>query len=178
MNLLSKTEKDKIKIGFNLRFKMVFSVLVSFSFLVGLLMLLPTYIIFNNFSDENNQSLNTEDKNHINEILNFPAKLESKLMFFKTAITEPLVTEQLSKIIDSLPNGVKINSISFSQDRIVDNKNGIVILISGISANRDLLVNFVAKLKQDNSFSGVEVPVSNLTKDKNLPFSMNIFIEK
>ena len=72
---------------------------------------------------------------------------------------------------------MRLNSISLSKNQTSKEKGSTTVLISGVASNRDSLVTFSTLLKESKLFADVLVPVSSLTKDKNLPFSMNISIE-
>ena len=88
-----------------------------------------------------------------------------------------LTIEVFSKIIKFVPEKVIIDSITFSRNEAYKEKNGILVLVSGTSVDRNSLISFSNSLEQSKDFTFVDVPVSSLTKDKNLPFSINIFIE-
>ncbi len=180
MNLLPKTEKEDLKKGLKLRFAIVAMFLLSASFLIGFVMFLPSYFLaFGYFSKTAPDSyfLKPENSDSINKILSLPDEISSKLGFFQSNIHNVSVADYFSKIVDNLPKGVQINSISFSKNQNYNGNNGTVILVSGIAVSRDSLMSFSTLLKESGLFSDVEVPVSNLTKDENLPFSINILIE-
>jgi hypothetical protein len=179
MNLLPKTEKENLKKGLKLRFVVSALFLLSASFLIGFILLLPSYFLASSYFSKATSPEFTAPKSDVpvEEILNLPAEVGSKLSFFQSNINDVSVADYFSKIVSYLPEGVRLNSVSFSKNQNYKEKNGIIILISGVAANRDSLVSFSTILEKSNLFSTVEVPVSSLTKDKNLPFSMNIFIE-
>lgn len=179
MNLLPKIEKENLEKGLKLRFVVVFLFLLSASFLVGFVSLLPSYFLASGYFSSNSDSsfLKSEDDESIKDILNLPQEVNSKLNFFQILLKEPSVADYFAQIANLLPKGVKINSISFEKDQNYKGKRGITILISGIADIRDGLISFTEALEKSNLFSLVEVPVSSLTKNRDLPFSVNIFIE-
>ena len=180
MNLLSKTEKETLKKGFKYRFVIVLLFLISASFFVGVAMLLPSYFLTKvNLADaaQEGNSLTAGNEDSIKQILSLPADINSKLKFFQSNVDGALATDSFYKVISHLPAGVALNSISFSRNQAYNGQNGIAILVSGVAVDRDSLVSFTQLLKDSNSFSAVDVPVSSLAKDKNLPFSVNIFIK-
>jgi Tfp pilus assembly protein PilN len=79
--------------------------------------------------------------------------------------------------VSLLPAGIHLNSINFSRNQIYNNNAGILIAVSGIAQNRDSLASFVSALRDSGSFSSVDLPVSDLAKGDNLPFSIQIFIK-
>jgi len=180
MNLLPKTEKENLKKGFRLRFFVVASFLAAVSFLIAFVMLLPSYFMtLGYFSNavQKGVDLSAEDRESMENILNLPQEIDYKLKFFQTNTNQIPATDSLYKIIGQLPSGVAIKSVSFTRDQNYNDKTGTIILISGTAFDRDSLVFFSKKLEETNYFSSVEVPVGSLTKGRNLPFSMNVFIE-
>lgn len=179
MNLLPKKEKEDLKKGLKSRFAIMTMFLVSVTFLLSFITLLPSYFLTIDFSGMTPVSFSQKTENQdLAKILNLPEEINSKFGFFQSNINNASVTDSLYKIIKDLPNGVIINSISFSRNQVYNEKKGTVILLSGIASDRDSMVSFSTLLKNSNSFSQIDMPVSNLTKDKNLPFSINVFIEQ
>jgi len=180
MNLLPQTEKEILKKGLKLRFLILTSFLISASFLLGLVMLLPAYFLTSgNLSRValENYSSEIKNENSVEATLSLPEEVNSKLKFLQSNNGNASAVDTISQIIKYLPTKVKLDSISFSREQSREGKSGVIILISGIAADRNSLISFSTFLKESNSFSSVEMPVSSLTRDKDLPFSMNIFIE-
>lgn len=142
-------------------------------------MLLPSYLLTRGhlvFINSLNAGPEAKDEESIKEILDLPKEIEVKLKFFESNAASKRVVDSLSKIIAYLPEKVKLGSVVFNRNHGEKGKKGVTIVISGTAADRDSLVSFGTALKSSDSFSAVEVPVSSLTKEKNLPFSINIFI--
>ncbi len=180
MNLLPNTEKESLRKGLKLRFITVALLLLTASFLAGLIMLSPSYFLaLGNFSkiEPVDYFLGTENENLVKEILRLPGEIDIKIKFLQSNLASLSAVNILYKVAESVPEGVTLNSISSSRDQSYKEKKGLLVLISGIAADRDSLMSFSALLKKSNTFSLVDVPVSSLTKDKNLPFSMKIFVE-
>lgn len=180
MNLLPITEKETLKKGLKLRLVGAALFLLSAVFFIGFVMLLPAYLLTLEYlpkDDTKNNSPERKDDNAIKEVLKLPEEINSKLKLFQSNINNISVIDYFSKIVNFLPKNVTLNSISFSRDQNYKEKNGLLILVSGIAIERDSLVLFSNSLKESGLFSSVDVPVSSLTKDRNLPFSMNIFTE-
>jgi hypothetical protein len=179
MNLLPNTEKEALKKNLKLRFLILALSLLSISFLLGLIMILPSYFLalgnFSKISSENSLSTLKNDDS-VKMILNLPQEIDSKLKLLQSNGKAVSVTNTVSNIIKYLPAGVKLNSVSFAKNQNYKDKDGTVVMVSGIASDRDSLVSFASSLRESGLFSDVEVPVSSLTKGRNLPFSMNIFI--
>jgi hypothetical protein len=177
MNLLPKTEKEDLKKGLKLRLIVVTSFLLSASFLIGFVFLLPSYFLVSSYFSKANSAgdlLGSKDDDSVKKILNLPTEINSKLVFFQSNISSTSLADYFSKIVGYLPAGVRLNSVSFSKNK-TNSKNGDALIVSGVAIDRDSLILFSTLLKKSNLFLTVDVPVSSLAKDKNLPFSMNIF---
>lgn len=180
MNLLPNTEKENLKKGLKLRLLLSLLLLLSIVSLLGVITLLPPYLLLSsNLSELKSveaQSMKKDNK-EIEDVLNLPNQINAKFSIFQASLARASFINVIKKIIDKTTNGIFIDSISFSQNKNFRNKKGTLVLISGLAQSRDSLISFSSALKKEGSFSSVVVPVSSLTKDKNLPFSINIFIE-
>ena len=180
MNLLPSTEKEVLKKGLRLRFLVVAASLLVISFIIGTVMLLPSYFLtLGNFSKTEviNSTLKINNEDLTKEILNLPGEIDFKLKFLQLTGANLPAGDVFYKILDSVSEKIILNSFSFSRNKDYKEKKGILVLITGIAVDRNSLVSFGAFLKNSGHFYSVDVPVSSLTKDKDLPFSTNIFIE-
>lgn len=181
MNLLPNEDKDVLKNGLKQRFVIVANILLTTSFLIGIVMLLPSYFLIRihlGQIDALNYPVKTENEESTKDILDLPKEIDSKLKFLEANIENKRIVDSLSKLILSVPEKVKLNSISLTRNQGEKEKKGVAIVVSGVAGDRESLVLFGTILKESKFFSAVEVPVSSLTKEKNLPFSMNVFIEE
>ena len=87
-----------------------------------------------------------------------------------------IFVELLSVIIEAKPQGVTIGSVSFTRGESSNGQIGARMFISGIAPTRKSLIDFSKSLNDTKAFASVDVPVSNLTKEKNVPFSVTLFI--
>lgn len=176
MNLLPSKEKEILKKGLKVRFVITTLILLTSSFVIGTIMLLPAHFLAKDyvFETESSDYLNEGDSQ---EILKLPTEIDSKLKFFQSQTNSPSVIRVLTKIIDCKPSGVTIGSLSFLKNQLHEDKEGALVSITGIARDRNVLVSFENALTESEAFSSVALPVSSLTKEKNLPFSVNIFIE-
>lgn len=179
MNLLPITEKENLKKGFNIRFMILLSILISVAFILGVIMLSPAYFLIKGnlvIATSVNSVAEDQDKEMEKQILELPTEIDIKLKFLQTHMASKKTTDSLSKVISNLPKKVSLNTISFKRNQGEKEKKGITVSIFGIAADRESLVAFDTALKTSNTFSTIDIPVSSLTKDKNLPFSANLFI--
>jgi hypothetical protein len=180
MNLLPDTEREDVKKGLKIRSMVVFSFMLAASFLVGFVLLLPSYFLaWGNFAKtgKESNSLNLKNSDSAGSLLDLPAEVDSKLKVFQSSLASASAYDSLSKVLGFLPQEIVLDSVSFAQDKVYNEKNGSLISISGTAGRRDSLISFANLLKRSGLFSAVDMPVSNLAKDRNLPFSINVFIE-
>lgn len=181
MNLLPNPEKENLKKGLKLRLIVVAAFFLAAFFLAGSIMLLPSYFLIpGHFFTALPEDYFSDTKNgeSVKKILNLPEEIDSKLKFLQSNVDKVSAPDSFSKIIGRLPSGVTLESVSFGRAQNYKEKTGIVISISGTASDRGSLVAFSTDLKESKLFSAVDMPVSSLTRDKNLPFSINIFIEE
>lgn len=179
MNLLPITEKEILKKGLKTRFVIVTMILTSLAFLISIIMLIPSYFLIKEHSSTvlaNNALMKTGNEESLKDILNLPKEIDTKLKYFQSNLSSTGVISSFGAITSRLPEKVKLDSISFTRNQTYKGKKGISILISGMAADRESLVYFGNQLKESGLFNFVDMPVSSLTKEKDLPFSMNIFI--
>jgi Tfp pilus assembly protein PilN len=181
VNLLPEKEKNDLKKGLKTRLIVAVLFLFSATIIFGALSFLPAYFLASGNIAETesiNKSLNVSKNNeNLSEFLILPEKIKQRLTFFKSSLINTSVLKILDEIIKVKPSGISVSSISFSRERDFKEKRGTLVLVSGLAKDRESLIDFSANLKKSIMFSFVEIPVSNLTRDKNLPFSLNIFIE-
>ncbi len=81
------------------------------------------------------------------------------------------VTELFEQIEKKLPQGVSISGFLYERSRDLKTDKSD-ISIGGNSATRESLNEFVHRLRDDTRFSVVDLPISDLVKDKNLTFTI------
>lgn len=181
MNLLPGTEKDLLKEKLKTKILALGLWLVSAAFVLGSIMLLPAYFLargnFYKISSENFSSSVVNKEESLEQILNLPEEIKNKLQILNFLNQDFSASTLIGKVANEKSSEIKINSFSLARNQSFKEKQGLVVTISGFSASRDALVAFSDALKKLNLFSEVEMPVSSLTKEKNLPFTINLFIE-
>ncbi len=65
---------------------------------------------------------------------------------------------------------VQITDISY----ISLSSSTATIVVQGVSLTRDALVNFKKSLEVSNNFKNIDLPISNLAKDRDIKFSMTM----
>ena len=73
----------------------------------------------------------------------------------------------MHKIAEDTPPGIVLTSLSFD-------KKGARISIQGTAKRRDDLLDFVARLRAEPSFTSINSPITNLLKEVNAAFEITI----
>ncbi len=180
MNLLPSEEKEILKKGFRIRVFILLNIFLTIFFIAASIFLIPSYFLAREQLSviySLNTSIKPEDEESISKTLLVPAELENKIKFFETNLRNKKTFEAISEVVSLKNSGIKIGSIFFS--KIPEGPEAKVsILISGRAERRDSLINFQTALRESQKFQSVDVPVSSLAKDKDLPFSIDLIISR
>lgn len=152
----------------------------SAALIMGAILLLPSYFIGQSKLLENKSKATiaqSKNRNSIDTLLELPKELNSKLRIMRSSENTASKMETFREIIDAKNANVRINSINYAKAQKADNGDKNEITISGVALDRKSLIDFSQKLKENKKFSGVDVPVFSLTRERDLPFSISIFVE-
>jgi len=100
--------------------------------------------------------------------------LNSQLSIMDKALSYPEIIPYLDAVLSKRSKTINISGISYA---VSDSKNA-VLTIDGTSGTREALVSFVKNLQALGMFKTVDLPISNLAKDKDLTFSIKITISE
>lgn len=173
MNILPDINKKDLKRGLRTRFVVVALIILSASFIVGTVLLVPAYVLTRDAMGNQGENFTPEDLNE-QEILKLPQEIKTKLWFYQAHVESSSFVETLSKILNYKPAEVSLHAFSYTKG----DTGGTNISMAGIAKSRSSLVTFESALSGSGEFSSVSLPVSSLTKERNLPFSLDIFIEE
>lgn len=177
-NLLPENLKKAIVHEYKLRLVIVamsFVVLVQVSFLVFLFpSWLSSYYKGEDFtikSDEMSTSLSNHD---VNSTTSYIKTLNSTLTLINDTLEYPKIIPILESLLKERTSNIRLSGISY----VVNSVTSGVLTLNGVGDSRETLVSFSKRLAQIEGFKKVDLPLSNLAKDKNIEFSININIEK
>ncbi|HMP67586.1 MAG TPA: hypothetical protein PKA60_02455 [Candidatus Paceibacterota bacterium] len=170
--ILLNKEKKQIKREYLVRFLSVFIGLLVFVALVFSFLIYSYYIQI--------KVSKADAEGRIYEIKNSEfTKMRKDFRDISISINEKLkkisvgqISSQffIDKIIEH-NNGITINNLSLTFSPATDIAT---IDISGLATDRDALVEFQQKLRQEDVFASVDIPFSNFTINENIPFSAKI----
>src|SRR3989344_3730340 len=155
-NLLPKNLKEKIKTEYKLRkitVILIFIICLQLSFLI---FLTPSWLI-SFYKEKEVTSQSEEIKKHLSD----------------SSLSEVIVTIRgINTNLSKKTSSIKIDELAY----ILGQENTAEIIIGGTSLTREALVSFVKALEDSKSFNKVNLPISNLAKDKNISFSISLQI--
>jgi Tfp pilus assembly protein PilN len=171
-NLLPEHHKKAARMEYLLRMATVALYLCSAAVILGAVILIPAYV---------STSLRIEEGERAKAALaaarsdaENPAAVIATIkrnVTILSALVQPVFVESIiERALTERPLGVTVAAVTF--------QNGIngegTLSIKGTARTRSSLVAFVRALEGVPYFSKVELPISNLAKNENIPFTMSI----
>jgi hypothetical protein len=125
-------------------------------------------------SEQFKSAINIENKENTNESATWVVtktldELKAVDLYGKNTLAPSV---NLAKVISFKNANIKITRLNFGLIKAGQGQ----ILVNGIAKNRDGLVTFVEDLKAKGGFVSVESPISDLAKDANITFTVNLKI--
>ncbi len=172
INLIPPSAKKQVRKEYWVRVFSVWMMLVASSFVIVAFLHMPTYVLIksqlavfaNEFTEASvqNEAFKEAEATVVqsNQIATLLASDEKVTLF--TTLIEVLETLAGSK--------VTINSFIFQRD----NNTISPITISGQAYSRQSLVAFSEAIKTNKLFESAEIPLSNLAKDRDIPFTISV----
>lgn len=178
MNFLPIKNRILIRKEYKQKALLILGFVVLFLFALNLILILPSFI----FLKEKGENLKKQHEFvsqspifiRFSELDDSLKNLNLNISFLKeqkekTRIIAPL----LKKIVESKPEKtageISINFISLSEsDKII---------VQGRAETRIALLNFIKNLKQNANLWEIQSPPSNLLKEKNIDYTLNIFLK-
>lgn len=175
-NLLPENLKDEIRKEYKLRrltVILVFVLAVQASFLI---FLFPTWLISvykeKEIVSQSEQMAKFLADSNVAPATNVIKSLNSKLNVINSALEYPAFVPLMDTVI-----GQKTKSITLKQFSYTSKDSASAELsIGGTSATRESLVAFVKSLEDTKAFKKVDLPISNLAKDKDIVFTITLTI--
>lgn len=171
--LIPQKERKILRREYRTRVFIVFCFLLSISGIIGSAALFPSFLFAIN-EEKTQLSLlsslrDTKDENGVN-VLELDFKRDNSfinILSNKSKIPRPSAAIQS---ISGLRGSVKINAIAVD----IPTPEDLIIIVQGIAPDRDSLLSFKSRLEELVPGGGVELPVSDLAKSKDIQFSMRI----
>jgi hypothetical protein len=169
--LLTEEERQKVAGEYVIRRTAVFLLALVLVFAVGIIGLLPSYVLSSVRQNEVLERVRimgvTEEEVGESDIQIWLAAMNRKLQVLSPALDIDRPSDFVERILDEKITGIRITA--FSWLRV---KNEITLSVSGVALDRQTLISFENRIDSSDYFSKVTLPISNLTKDRNIDFQI------
>lgn len=171
---------DILRREYRLRVITLMFLFASCSIVVGIIALIPAYMYSYNQEQDSlkklNQAQKVKESSGINDVIK---NLDSAEKMVKT-LKEDSPTVDYTSVVDSLVlhsiGMVSVNSFQISSTKNASSTAEIVI--QGKAKTRESLLGFKKKLEQDSNFYGIEMPISDLAKNKDNTYAIKLKLKK
>lgn len=182
MNLLPQEDQIKIKSQYTQKIFVFFLVMVFLLSLINIILIIPSYLFIKIKNDSLKNELETINKKPVflryKDVENSLVKFNEKIEFLNTNSGKTLkVSSVLKQIVYGLENGgVSIDSMAF--DKSAPEKEKIdKIRLTGNADTRANFLQFIKNLKENNNFSEIESPASNILKNSDVSYTITVFLK-
>ncbi len=182
INLLPASEKNEIRKEYRLRALTTFFAMLFAALLVTVFSFLPTYFFalsrHEAFLSESQSDAMREQVSRAKDMETTVLETNKKIDALKSGASAPRVKDIFLEILESKSGGIAITGLSydFSSGSGKGATNVGTVGITGRSSDRATLLAFKDALAQKKEFGAVDLPISNLVKDTNLDFSINLVV--
>lgn len=182
LNLLPLEEKKKVLTEYRLRLAAVFIFTAAFLIVANLILLIPSYVnaltkhsfVESRFNDVmGSKEFQDRRAQAGKEAAEKVAEIERKLEMFtpvQVGTQAKFVSSEIFiKILKLKPATIRISAIN--HEILKDREK---LIVSGVSDDRESLASFVETLKNNGSFTLVELPISSYVKSVDIEFSLTL----
>lgn len=171
-NLIPLKARKRVRVEYWMRSISVWMLLVGTALLMVLALQIPAYVLVNNQIsilnswyqevDEDNQQFKVSE--------NIIRKTNRLNVLLGEQNEQPLFGAVVAEVEAAAGNEVVV------QDFSLERKDGMLtgLVVSGEAATRSSLANFKDALEDSPMFESAVLPLSNLAKDADIPFRINI----
>lgn len=137
------------------------------------LLLLPTYVLVHNEHNLTVQEIAKMDIERVNAAVLLETEIKSTNELARTLLIHPEFTRfsEVVEVVDMVADeGILIGNYELIREGL----NVKSVRLQGTARSREALSEFTASLEKQTRFAKVEVPISSLVRDQNLPFVVSI----
>lgn len=174
--LLPEIEERTLKREYKTRLFIVLLLFLSLSVVAGIIFLLPSYMLSYSQESKAIENASVVEKGRqergiaqVEKELTLSQKTIDLLLGNMNPVKNSLVIQE---IISNRPSGAGINSFNISKAE--GTSTPITAIIQGKADSRESLIEFKKNLENDETISKVELPISDLAKNKDISFSIRL----
>lgn len=176
INLIPAEAKKHLVREYWLRSVTVWFSLWAFALALGIFVLVPSYVLINLQVKAYSDSAQTADEKNANfESVGKDLERASKTAgSLSEHFTESPITDYIKLLRSFESSSISITQISI--DRAVSGVSPIKM--TGIAEDRQSLAAFRSRMLEDETIETVDLPISNLAKDRQIPFDLTVTMVK
>jgi len=171
LKLLTEEEREKVSHEYHLRRAIVIIMALVSILVIGIIGLLPSYILsdlrYKEAFEWDRVVDNSSLKENEAELQAWLAETNKRLEALSPKLDVDRPSDFIKKVLEQKISGISITNFSWGK---VAGK--VVLSVSGEASNRQALVAFKDRLSASGYFSNVALPVSDLAKDKEISFQI------
>ncbi len=176
INLIPAEAKKHLVREYWIRSVTVWFFLWSFVLLLGIAILVPSYALIH--LQVNAYKVTAETADEKNADFESTAKELERASKTAVALEKHFSYGGMTEYI-SLLKEFESSNISITQVTIERTEQGVApIKITGIAEDRQALASFRSRMLEAEKIESVDLPISNLAKDKQIPFDLTITMAK
>ncbi len=170
--LVPQEKRKELIREYRLRLLFIFISLLAALLLIGIILLLPTFLSVKATASEISAEKDSLEKTIVAKS---DQDLEKTLGELKQNISalngmEENIYPTISDVVTSLPSGVSVTGFVYTYG--AGGKS--LLKVSGIAASRQNLLQFSKNLQAKSEFKTVDLPVSNLAKESSIPYEIHL----
>lgn len=155
------------------RLLLIYVAIVTFACVAWIASLVPSYVLVTVRRDEmlaqKKVPVIGQDTDRIASIEKEIDLAKAKLLVLAPVTSKQSMSFVLSKLFSRLSPGISLTALSATRGGA-----NSTISISGVATTREALVSFSKTLEGEAFFKKVELPVSNFTKGRDVPFTISL----
>ena len=173
-NLLPKTYREEIRTDYRLRLTITSLFALAALLIIGITLLVPSYV-----SSKNKQNITENELEQVRLFLTKDTQedpydvikeINNTLARLKPSDKETMSAyDTIINVLSQKDTGIKIQSLFY-----VKGEEVVKVSFSGTASTRQKLLDFKERLEKVDTFTGVELPISNFVKNENIDFSITI----
>ena len=170
--LLTEEGRDKVRREYRTRRTILMLLALILVLVVGVIGLLPSYILSNIREKEALERVrvlsnaNIVGENGV-ELQTWLLETNRRLKALSPALDTDRPSNFVDKVLEQKVTGIKITGFSWMKV-----KDKTTLSVSGVAEDRQRLVMFENKISSSGHFSSVTLPISDLAKDRNITFQI------
>lgn len=176
INLIPPDGHKTLRNEYLIRVGTVYSFFLSGVLLVSAVMLIPTNVLLESQFLTMSSRVNAEGSDEAQYATADHTIRDANVTIAQLSI--PLDTTLASAVIDEVRKAAT-GGITFSLFQTKHESGGISSLeVQGVATSRTTLAAFKTALEEEPNIASAEVPISDLARDSNLPFVINVVFKK